>query len=373
MKSTSQRILSINGGSSSIKFALFEKKQKLTLVLKGEIERIGLSKSTFHVKDHFSKLLTRASYQNAIDTLIEWIFEQNKLAPITAIGHRIVHGGPKYYKPQIITEEILKELSQLTPFDPEHLPNEILLIKSFQSKFPNLPQIACFDTAFHHNLPNVAKLIPIPRKYEALGIRRYGFHGLSYEFLLKELTRLEGSNTSKGRVIFLHLGSGVSLSAVCNEKPIDTSMSFTPSSGVPMSTRSGDLDPGLHSYLASIENLTIEGFHEMVNFKSGLLGLSETSSDIRDLLEIEKKDTKASEAISLFCYQIKKWIGAFAASLGGVDTLVFSGGIGENSAEIRKRICKGLEFLGIELEENQNRINGAIISKVNSSTLQLFE
>ncbi|MBS0627277.1 MAG: acetate/propionate family kinase, partial [Verrucomicrobia bacterium] len=360
MKPKDQHILSINGGSSSIKFALFNRKKQLTQVLRGKIERIGLPASTFYVEGSFSKPLTLTDYQSAIDTLISWISKQHQLVPITAIGHRIVHGGPKYYKPQIINEKMLQELSNLTSFDPEHLPNEILLIKSLQKAFPNLPQVACFDTAFHHDLPLEARLLSIPRKYETLGIRRYGFHGLSYEFLLKELIRLDETSVMKGRLILLHLGNGASLCAVRNGKSIDTSMSFTPSAGVPMGTRSGDLDPGLHSYLAHIENLTIKEFYDMVNFKSGLLGLSEVSSDLRDLLKVEKENLKAHEAISLFCYQVKKWIGAFAASLGGIDTLVFSGGIGENSAEIRARICKGLEFLGIELEENQNTIHASI-------------
>jgi acetate kinase len=222
--------------------------------------------------------------------------------------------------------------------------------------------VACFDTAFHHDLPRVARLLPIPRRYEAQGVRRYGFHGLSYAFLMGELARLAGSEAAQGRVILAHLGNGASLAAVHHGKPVDTSMSFTPTAGVPMSTRSGDLDPGLVWYLARAEGLDAKRFNEMVNFQSGLLGVSETSSDMRDLLDRETQDVRAAEAVALFCYQVKKWIGAFAAALCGLDTLVFAGGIGEKAPVIRARICHGLGFLGIELEEKQNVANAGVIS-----------
>jgi acetate kinase len=205
-------------------------------------------------------------------------------------------------------------------------------------------------------------MLPIPRRYEALGVRRYGFHGLSYEFLIEELTRLGDPAAKNGRVILAHLGSGASLAAVRDGKSLDTSMSFTPAAGIPMSTRSGDLDPGLVWYLAHTENMGAKQFNEMVNSKSGLLGISETSSDMRDLLNCETHDMRAAEAVAMFCYQVKKWIGAFAAALGGLDTLVFAGGIGENAPAVRERICDGLGFLGIQLEEKRNATNQDIIS-----------
>ena len=266
-----------------------------------------------------------------------------------------MHGGPKYSEPQLITAEMVEELHRLSPFDPEHLPEEILLTEEFHRRYPDLPQVACFDTAFHHDLPRVARLLPIPRRYEAKGVRRYGFHGLSYAFLMEELARLAGAEAAQGRVILAHLGNGASLAAVRDRKPVDTSMSFTPAAGIPMSTRAGDLDPGLLWFLARTEGLTARRFNEMVNFQSGLLGISETSSDMSDLLDLETHDVRAAEAVALFCYQVKKWIGAFAAALGGVDTLIFSGGIGENSPAVRARICDGLGFLGIEIEENSTR------------------
>jgi acetate kinase len=222
--------------------------------------------------------------------------------------------------------------------------------------------VACFDTAFHHDLPRVARLLPIPRRYEAQGVRRYGFHGLSYAFLMEELGRLAGTGAAQGRVILAHLGSGASLAAVREGKSVDTSMGFTPAAGVPMGTRSGDLDPGLVWYLARTEKMSAKQFNEMANTRSGLLGISETSSDMRDLLDRETQDVRAAEAVALFCYQVKKWIGAFAAALGGLDTLVFAGGIGENAPAVRARICDGLGFLGIELEEKLNAANEGVIS-----------
>ena len=371
MKPANARILTINGGSSSIKFALFEAGDSLRRILKGGIDRIGLPEATFRVKgldhaDNFSRLVTAPDHTVAIGALMDWIEESGKADALTAVGHRVVHGGPKYSKPQIITAEMLEDLHRLSPFDPEHLPEEILLTEAFHRRFPDLPQVACFDTAFHHDLPRVARLLPIPRRYEAQGVRRYGFHGLSYEFLMGELSRLAGSEAAQGRVILAHLGNGASLAAVHHGKSVDTSMSFTPTAGVPMSTRSGDLDPGLVWYLARTENMNAKQFNEMVNFQSGLLGVSETSSDMRDLLEHESGDVRAAEAVALFCYQVKKWIGAFAAALGGLDTLVFAGGIGENAPPVRTRICDGLGFLGIELQEKRNVANEGVISAATS-------
>jgi acetate kinase len=243
------------------------------------------------------------------------------------------------------------------------------LIEALQRRFRELPQVACFDTAFHHELPLVARLLPIPRRYEAKGLRRYGFHGLSYAFLMTELARLDGPEVARGRVILAHLGSGASLAAVHDGRSVDTSMSFTPTSGVPMSTRSGDLDPGLAPYLERIEQMTTRRFFQMVNHESGLLGMSETSSDMRELLARESEDQRADEAVAVFCYQVKKCIGAFAAALGGLDTLVFAGGIGENAPVIRTRICEGLTFLGIELDAKRNMATEGVISAPHAHVL----
>ncbi|MEO8270032.1 MAG: acetate/propionate family kinase [Aureliella sp.] len=359
--------MSVNGGSSSIKLSLFEFGESLLRIFDCHIDRISLSDSTFKVNgpktaDNFSRPVNVPDHAAAVGLLLEWLEQRCGSARLMAIGHRIVHGGPKLHQPQRLTAEIIEELRRFSPFDPAHLPAELMLIEAFQQKFPELPQVVCFDTDFHHHMPRIAQLLPIPRRYEALGVRRYGFHGLSYEFLMQELVRLQGAEAAQGRVILAHLGNGASLAAVCDGKPIDTTMSFTPTAGVPMSTRSGDLDPGLVGYLARTENMTSDQFHEMVNSQSGLLGVSETSSDMSDLLEIETRDVRAAEAVALFCYEIKKRIGAYAAALGGLDTLVFSGGIGENSPQVRDRICKGLQFLGIELELQRNSANSLLIS-----------
>jgi len=367
VKSIGRRILAINGGSSSIKFALFEAADTLGRILEGVIERIGQPEARFRVEglspaDSFSRLVAAPDHSAAVKLLMDWIEEKVGPDALTAVGHRVVHGGPNYSDPQPITPEMIEELYRLSPFDPEHLPEEILLIETFLRRFPNLPQVACFDTAFHHDLPRVARIIPIPRRYEAQGVRRYGFHGLSYAFLMGELARLGGPDGAQGRIILAHLGNGASLTAVRDGKSIDTSMSLTPTAGVPMGTRSGDLDPGLFPYLARAIGLDARQFIEMVNFQSGLLGISETSSDMHDLLDREPLDVRAAEAVAVFCYQVKKWIGGFAAALGGVDTLVFAGGIGENAPTIRARICDGLGFLGIELDEEKNAKNAGVIS-----------
>jgi acetate kinase len=281
----------------------------------------------------------------------------------------VVH-GKKHTEPEIVTKKLLAELRRISPNDPDHLPREIELIEVLRQRHPKLPQVACFDTAFHQTMPRVAKLLPIPRRYDAKGIQRYGFHGLSYAYLMEELTRLGDPAATKGRVILAHLGNGASLAAVRDGKSIDTSMGFTPTAGLVMSTRSGDLDPGVAPYLARTEKMTTQQFYEMVNHKSGLLGVSETSSDMRDLLNYEKKDVRAAEAVALFCYQAKKWIGSFAAALGGLDTLVFAGGIGENAPVVRERICEGLQFLGIKLDKARNKKNAGVISK-NSSRVKV--
>jgi acetate kinase len=366
MKSAGSRVLTINGGSSSIKFALFEVGAALRQILGGELERIGLPEATLRVKgsnpaDNFSRPVTAADHTAAVGALMEWIEEHSGRDALAAVGHRVVHGGPKYSKPQQVTAEMVEELHRFSPFDPEHLPLEIELIEAFRQRHPGLPQVACFDTAFHRTMPRVATLLPIPRRYEAQGVRRYGFHGLSYEFLMEELAHLADPAATKGRVILAHLGNGASLAAVRDGKSIDTSMGFTPTAGLVMSSRSGDLDPGLVSYLARTEQMSAAQFQKMVNHESGLLGVSETSSDMRDLLERETQDIRAAEAVALFCYQAKKWIGAFAAALGGLDTLVFAG-IGENAPPVRERICDGLGFLGVELDRERNVKNAPLVS-----------
>ena len=359
-------VLTVNSGSSSIKFALYKIGEPLKRILYGTIDRIGLSGTNLKCcdtvgKQLYSHVIEANDHSGAVNILLDWLEKRDEYVSIEAVGHRVVH-GMQHIQPEIVTQDLLDELDRIRPYDPDHLPSEIALIKAFRQRYPELPQVVCFDTAFHQTMPRVAKLLPIPRRYDAKGIHRYGFHGLSYAYLTQELERLGDHAVSKGYVILAHLGNGASLAAVRDGKSVDTSMGFTPTAGLVMSTRSGDLDPGLASYLARTEKMTTEQFFEMANHKSGLLGVSETSSDMRDLLAHESSDIRASEAVALFCYQVKKWIGSFAAAMGGLDTLVFAGGIGENAPKIRAQICDGLGFLGIELEEKRNLENEGVIS-----------
>jgi acetate kinase len=294
------------------------------------------------------------------------IQERSDVGALTAVAHRIVHGGPRYFEPQEITPELLDELRRLSPFDPEHLPSEIRLVEAVHRHDRALRQVACFDTAFHHTLPRVAQILPLPRRYEDAGVRRYGFHGLSYQFLLEELIRVGDQAAVRGRVILAHLGHGASLAAVGDGKCIDTSMSFTPAAGLVMGTRTGDLDPGLVAFLSATESMSAVQFQKLVHHESGLLGISETSGDMRELLACAATDARAAEAVDVFCYQAKKWIGGYVAALGGLDTLVFAGGIGENCPSIRARICAGLEFLGLVWDEKRNIANASVISAAGS-------
>lgn len=362
-------VLALNAGSSSLKFALFKGATSMERTLSGNIDRIGLSSPTFTLKkaqgDSQRTEVSAPHHIAALEYLLRRLGELNETA-FGAVGHRVVHGGPHYREPQIVDSTMLTELRRIRAFDPEHLPAEIALMELFARKFPNIPQVACFDTAFHRDMPRVAKLLPIPRRYQAKGVERYGFHGLSYAYLMQELERVAGGETAKGRVIFAHLGNGASMAAVREGKSLDTTMAFTPAAGLVMSTRSGDLDPGLVKFFKQTEQMTAEQFDHMVTSESGLLGVSETSSDMRDLCAREAEDVRAAEAVALFCYQAKKWMGAYAAALGGLDTLVFAGGIGEHSASVRARICEGLEFLGIQLDDTRNAAHAGVISIQNS-------
>lgn len=369
MHSTSKpaAVLIVNAGSSSVKWALFEAGASPVRVVAGRIERIGISDGIVTVTRGATSEAQRRHAQipnhaAAVQVLIEQLAHTSQGGSLQAIGHRVVHGGTRYTDPERISPAVMEELRRLSPYDPEHLPAELSLIEALGVRYPDIPQVACFDTGFHRHLPPVARLLAIPRRYEKLGIRRYGFHGLSYAYLMEELERVAGREAARGKVILAHLGNGASMAAVQHGVSIDTTMGFTPASGLPMSTRSGDLDPGLVSYLSNTEGMTADQFHHMVHRQSGLLGLSESSSDLRDLLAQEGRDARAAEAVALFCYQGKKSIGAYAAALGGLDQLVFSGGIGEHSAAVRARMCDGLEFLGVELDPSRNEAHEPVIS-----------
>jgi acetate kinase len=359
-------VLAINGGSSSIRFALYAAGPGLAPGAHGSIERIGLPGALLHLWSAADAApteepLSAADHASAIDVLFARCAGVPGFADLRAVGHRIVNGGT-HTAPERITPELVAALRRIAPIDPEHVPREVELIESVSRRHPDLAQVACFDTAFHRDMPRVAKLLPIPRRYAEQGLLRSGFHGLSYQYLLGELVHCGEAAATRGRVVLAHLGNGASLAAVRDGVSVDTSMGFTPAAGLVMSTRSGDLDPGVYGYLARSEQMTAGRFTTMVNHESGLLGLSETSSDVRDLLARETHDVRAAEALALFCYQAKKWLGAYAAVLGGLDALVFAGGIGENSGVLRARICAGLEFLGIELDAAANARSAALIS-----------
>jgi acetate kinase len=365
MKPVLPCILTINAGSSSIRFAVYQAGTMPRRLLSGKVDRIGLrgTNLTVHPLDDrppVSRRVRAGDHGTAVSFLLDWLASQPLFPSVTEVGHRVVH-GMRHSEPEPVTPKLLRELHRITPFAPDHLPREIALIEAFRQRYPRLQQVACFDTAFHRTMPRVAKLLPIPRRYAAKGVVRYGFHGLSYAYVMEELGRID-PGAVQGRVILAHLGNGASLAAVRHGKSIDTSMGFTPASGLVMGTRTGELDPGVAYYLARTERMSVAGFQQMVNHESGLLGVSGTSSDMRDLLVREARDARAAEAVALFCYQARKWIGSFAAVLGGVDSLVYTGGIGENAPLIRQRICDGLGFLGVELDQKRNAKNALLIS-----------
>jgi acetate kinase len=361
-------ILTINGGSSSVKFALFEADASLRQVLSGRIERIGSSPSaTFFVnrgpgQPAIRRRIPAADYRRAAEWLIDWLLTKIAARPIAAVGHRIVHGGLRLIEHQRITPGVLKELKKSQDLDRAHLPREITLVETIGRRLSGVAQIACFDSVFHRDLPRVAKILPIPRAYTNAGVRRLGFHGLSYAYLLDELRRVAGKAAADGRVVLAHLGSGASLAAVRKGKPVDTSMAFTPTAGLVMGTRPGDLDPGLLVYLMRSEALGPDELDSLISERCGLLGVSQTTADMRDLLARRRADRRAEEAVALFCYQVRKWIGAYAAALDGLDTLVFSGGIGEQSAPVRRRICEGLRFLNVRIDARRNAANAGVVS-----------
>jgi acetate kinase len=358
-------ILTINGGSSSLKFAVFTAGKPMARGLCGRVERVGLGQSRLVVEDggrREESAIEAPDQGTAIGLVIERVASGPGLAAIAAVGHRIVHGGERFVEPAIIADDLLDGLRRIAPLDPEHLPGEIALIEAIARALPGVPQVACFDTAFHAAMPRPAQIVPIPRKYWGHGVRRYGFHGLSYAYLMEELARVAGPDEARGRVVLAHLGAGASLAAVRGGRCRDTTMGFTPTSGLVMATRSGDIDPGLVAFLAHVEGMTPERFHRMANKESGLLGVSETSADLRDLLARREADARAAEAIDVFCYRIKTSIGALCAALGGLDALVFAGGIGENSPDVRRQVCEGLEFLGIDLDDGRNASGDLLIS-----------
>lgn len=340
------RILTINGGSSSVKFALFD----------SETLR----------RENSGRIDTAVRKIGAAEGLLERLAAQTPLRELAGVGHRIVHGGTDPVDHARVTPDLLQKLGNARPLDPTHLPFEISLIEAMARAAPGVPQVTCFDSTFFRDLPRVAQLLAIPRAYLDRGIRRLGFHGLSYTYLVDELHRAAGDRAAEGRVILAHLGSGASLAALSGGKPVDTTMAFTPAAGLVMGTRPGDLDPGLLVHLLRSEQMSAAALDDFVNQKCGLRGVSGTTSDMKELEERAAADPRAAEAIALFCYQAAKAVGAFAAVLGGLETLVFSGGIGERSAHARREICARLEFMNVLLDAASNEAHAAVISAPSS-------
>lgn len=364
------RILTINSGSSSLKVALFLMGKKEKLKLTGHIERIGLPCGYFQIKDGNGNVVVEKpanvpDHGTALKTFLAWL--QKREPCLDAVGHRLVHGGQHYANPQLITSRMEKALAKIKRLDPDHLPQELEAIKTVRRSYPNLKQFACFDTTFHRHMPQVARMYPLTRDLWRDGVRRFGFHGLSYEFLTNELAHAAGEMAAKGRVIIAHLGNGASMAAIAGGISLDTTMGFMPTGGLMMSTRSGDLDPGVILYLLEEQGMSPSAVNDLVNHQSGLLGVSGISSDMRDLFVKKANNLHAAEAIALFCYQTRKFLGALAAVLGGLDTLIFTAGIGENMPAIRWRILERMEFLGIRLDSSRNEQNAAIISRDDST------
>jgi acetate kinase len=353
-------ILSVDRGSSSLKVAVHEIDQTERLVLEGGVEPLGAPNVALWMRDcreAAAPILRRPQGdETPIAAVLRVIRELD--VDIDAVGHRIVFGGPSHEAPERVTAELLMSLTALVPFDPLHLPDALAAIREIRVSSPSLQQVACFDTAFHRSMPSIAHVLPLPRELWLEGIRRYGFHGLSYESIVSAL----GEKGSRGRMIVAHLGNGASLAAIRDGKPVDTTMGFSPLGGIAMGTRPGDIDPGVILYLLREQRYSPKALEDMLTNRSGLLGVSQISADMRTLLELRDRNAAAAEAIDLFEYDVKKSIGAFAAVLGGLDTLVFTGGIGERAAPIRAEIAAGLDYLGIEIDARRNASTEPIIS-----------
>lgn len=365
MTSAPGLILTVNPGSSSLKAAVYRMDAREELELRLEVASIGAASASLTVtsREHRSEErrdIGAATHAEAFGHVRAELSIRKLDAGITGIGQRVVHGGAQYTEPAVVTADMITYLHQITSLDPTHLPQSIGVIEETRRAFPGVPQVACFDTAFHATLPPVARDLPLPRTYTGRGFRRYGFHGLSYEYVMHAL-RSQEPGAAMGRVVIAHLGNGASMAAVKGGMCIDTTMGLTPAGGLMMGTRTGDLDPGV--LLALLDTgLSRSELSRVVNEQSGLKGVSGISSDVRELLAASIADKAAAHALDMFCYSARKFVGALAAALGGLDTLIFTGGIGEHAAPIRAAICAGISFLGIELDAGLNNDHAPVIS-----------
>jgi acetate kinase len=368
-----RRVLTLNSGSSSLKFAIFAMAPGAEkALLQGKLERIGAGKGHFEATDTAKGKVVDEdaalpNHQAALDLLLHRLPALG-LEKAAAIGHRIVQGGPQHRGPEIVTPQLIHDLRGLCHLDPPHLPAALDALEAAQKLGPGIPQVACFDTSFHRTLSPVAQRLPLPRKLtENTGLLRYGFHGLSYEFIMAELTRVAGAETANGKVIVAHLGNGASMAAVHLGRSVDTTMGFTPAGGLVMSSRAGDLDPGILVYLLRQEHLTADKMNDFVFQQCGLKGVSDLSSDLRDLIKVSETNPRAREAIELFHYSARKALGSLVAALDGVETIVFTAGIGENAPACRAAICAGLGHLGLQIDPARNAKNEPVISTATSA------
>lgn len=377
-------ILIINAGSSSLKFSLYrETANEFITSANGLLEGIGTKKPHLIIKNDKKEVLFeknwtdpelfKASARDALfDETIEWLFGHLGDDKIVGIGHRVVHGGSEYSAPALVNEKVYEDLKALTPFVPLHQPASLSAMRVMLDKSPDIPQVACFDTAFHSTMPDYAKRFALPRKYFDKGVRRYGFHGLSYQYIVQHLQE-EKSPLATGKLVVAHLGNGASVTAIENGKCVDTSMSFTPLDGLVMGTRTGHIDAAIILYMLQEEKLSPDEIENVIWKKSGLLGISDISSDMRDIMsEINTNGAKrenAKQALDLFIYRLVGEIGRLSASLQGIDGLVFTAGIGEHSPELRSKVCKALEWLGVRFNEEANKAGKQLFSTPESKIL----
>ncbi len=368
-------ILAINCGSSSVKFALFSAEEDAPRRLwSGALQRLGLPEGRFVAKGKdgailFDETVDIPNHVTALDLLLSRVEDLTSRNALWAVGHRVVHGGDDCDCPLVVTAALEARLRKLIPLAPLHLPHNLAGIAAVRNARPDLPQVACFDTAFHHGLPRLARLTGLPRAFADEGILRYGFHGLSYEYVMSELQRRHGPTVADERIVIAHLGNGVSLAAIKDGRSVETTMGFSTLGGLPMGTRSGDLDPGIVLYLLMEKGMTAEQVQHLLYEQSGLLGLSDLSRNMRELLVRSGSEAAAAEAVGFFCYQARKHLAALTASLGGLDRLVFTGGIGANAPEVRARICEGLGYLGVVLDERRNAAGERTISSSGSDVV----
>ncbi|HVB37220.1 MAG TPA: acetate/propionate family kinase [Vicinamibacterales bacterium] len=362
-----RRILTVNGGSSSLKSVVYEVAgQAPRRTYAASVQRIGTGTARFTVLAADGRVLADRQERlpdlaAAVRRWLDWLRDRDDVTSVDAVGHRIVDGGPDGDRPKRLTPALIDALRRLVPLDPDHLPGQLAAVAAVEEAYPGVPQVGCFDTTFHRTLPPYARRYPLPRALAARGIERYGFHGLSYEYILSVL-RGEDAAAARGRILIAHLGGGASMAAVAGGVSVDTTMGLTPAGGLMMGTRCGDIDPGVLVRLLQLDNLTADGLNDLVNHRAGLLGVSETSADMHELLARAATDPRADEAVTLFCYIARKWLGALLAVLGGADLVVFTGGIGEHAPRVRAAICEGLAFAGIRIDAARNEANAPVIS-----------